>query len=82
MSGTTSDGFPHGAWALSFSNVWQQKPLLLLCPKATSRRGPGAGLGAIFRIYKRVQLSILPVLAFFKLLAFRLGTPRQSTRLT
>src|ERR1019366_516402 len=38
MAGTAAD-WARGAWALSFTN--NQKPALLLCPKATDRRGPG-----------------------------------------
>jgi prepilin-type N-terminal cleavage/methylation domain-containing protein/prepilin-type processing-associated H-X9-DG protein len=30
-----------GAWLLSFTNGYPQKPPLLLCPKAANRRGPG-----------------------------------------
>lgn len=30
----------HAAWVLSFTNEYQQNPKLLLCPKATARRGP------------------------------------------
>ena len=30
-----------GTWILSFTNDLRQKPLLLFCPKATDRRGPG-----------------------------------------
>lgn len=41
MSGTTSAGWPRGAWVLSFTNGFAKKPALLLCPKATDRRGPG-----------------------------------------
>jgi prepilin-type N-terminal cleavage/methylation domain-containing protein len=33
--------FGRGAWVLSFTNDYRQKPILLLCPKATDRRGPG-----------------------------------------
>jgi prepilin-type processing-associated H-X9-DG protein/prepilin-type N-terminal cleavage/methylation domain-containing protein len=33
--------FPRGAWVLSFTNTCAKKPALLLCPKATDRRGPG-----------------------------------------
>jgi len=40
MSGTAAD-WARGAWVLSFTNSHQQKPALLLCPKATDRRGPG-----------------------------------------
>ncbi|HEY5042130.1 MAG TPA: type II secretion system protein [Verrucomicrobiae bacterium] len=42
MSGTGAD-WARGAWVLSFTNDYQKKPALLLCPKATGRRGPGAG---------------------------------------
>src|SRR5580692_1564034 len=39
MSGTvTGDRWPRGEWVLYFKNYYN----LLLCPKATSRRGPGA----------------------------------------
>jgi len=45
MNGTTINGtsisFPRGAWVLSFTNSIEKKPALLLCPKATDRRGPG-----------------------------------------
>jgi len=40
MSGT-SVGWARGAWVLAFTNGYPQKPPLLLCPKATDRRGPG-----------------------------------------
>ena len=40
MSGT-SVIWARGAWVLSFTNGYPQKPPLLLCPKATGRRGPG-----------------------------------------
>jgi prepilin-type N-terminal cleavage/methylation domain-containing protein/prepilin-type processing-associated H-X9-DG protein len=33
--------FGRGAWVLSFTNDYRQTPNLLLCPKATDRRGPG-----------------------------------------
>ena len=33
--------FPRGAWVLSLTNGYAKKPELLLCPKATDRRGPG-----------------------------------------
>jgi prepilin-type N-terminal cleavage/methylation domain-containing protein/prepilin-type processing-associated H-X9-DG protein len=33
--------FPRGAWVLSLTNGYAKKPALLLCPKATDRRGPG-----------------------------------------
>jgi prepilin-type N-terminal cleavage/methylation domain-containing protein/prepilin-type processing-associated H-X9-DG protein len=33
--------FPRGAWVLSLTNGYKNKPALLLCPKATDRRGPG-----------------------------------------
>src|SRR5689334_20819517 len=32
MSGTTTD-FPRGAWVVSLTNGYRQKPALLLCPK-------------------------------------------------
>src|SRR5436305_1109981 len=45
MTGTDIGGspisFPRGAWVLSFTNTIERKPALLLCPKATDRRGPG-----------------------------------------
>jgi prepilin-type processing-associated H-X9-DG protein len=41
MSGTTVS-WARGAWVLAFTNGYPQKPPLLLCPKATDRRGPGA----------------------------------------
>jgi prepilin-type processing-associated H-X9-DG protein len=40
MTGTSVD-WARGAWVLSFTNSYPQKPPLLLCPKATERRGPG-----------------------------------------
>jgi prepilin-type N-terminal cleavage/methylation domain-containing protein/prepilin-type processing-associated H-X9-DG protein len=40
MSGTKTD-WPRGEWVLAFTNSYPQKPPLLLCPKATDRRGPG-----------------------------------------
>jgi prepilin-type N-terminal cleavage/methylation domain-containing protein/prepilin-type processing-associated H-X9-DG protein len=40
MSGTLTD-WPRGEWVLAFTNGYPQKPPLLLCPKATDRRGPG-----------------------------------------
>jgi prepilin-type N-terminal cleavage/methylation domain-containing protein/prepilin-type processing-associated H-X9-DG protein len=40
MSGTTVP-WARGAWVLSFTNGYPQKPPLLLCPKAIDRRGPG-----------------------------------------
>jgi len=43
MSGTLDNGWPRGSWILSFTNGYPQKPPLLLCPKATDRRGPGSG---------------------------------------
>ena len=42
MSGTPVN-WARGAWVLSFTNGYPQKPPLLLCPKATDRRGPGEG---------------------------------------
>jgi prepilin-type processing-associated H-X9-DG protein len=39
MSGTKTD-WPRGEWVLSFTNNFAKKPALLLCPKATGRRGP------------------------------------------
>ena len=40
MAGTSVD-WARGAWVLAFTNGRPQKPALLLCPKATDRRGPG-----------------------------------------
>ena len=40
MSGTTTT-WPRGEWVLAFTNGYPQKPPLLLCPKATDRRGLG-----------------------------------------
>src|SRR5450631_4468744 len=40
MSGT-GVRFARGAWILSFTNDFRKNPLLLFCPKATDRRGPG-----------------------------------------
>ena len=40
MAGTAAD-WARGAWVLSFTNTYSKKPALLLCPKATDRRGPG-----------------------------------------
>ena len=40
MNGATTD-WPRGEWVLSLTNSSQQKPPLLLCPKAVDRRGPG-----------------------------------------
>jgi len=40
MSGTKTT-WPRGEWVLAFTNTYPQKPPLLLCPKATSRRGQG-----------------------------------------
>jgi prepilin-type N-terminal cleavage/methylation domain-containing protein/prepilin-type processing-associated H-X9-DG protein len=40
MSGTKTQ-WPRGEWVLAFTNGYPQKPPLLLCPKATDRRGPG-----------------------------------------
>jgi len=40
MKGTLTD-WPRGEWVLAFTNGYPQKPPLLLCPKATDRRGPG-----------------------------------------
>jgi prepilin-type N-terminal cleavage/methylation domain-containing protein/prepilin-type processing-associated H-X9-DG protein len=40
MAGTAVP-WARGAWVLSFTNGYPQKPPLLLCPKATDRRGPG-----------------------------------------
>jgi prepilin-type N-terminal cleavage/methylation domain-containing protein/prepilin-type processing-associated H-X9-DG protein len=42
MSGTAVN-WARGAWVLALTNGYPQKPPLLLCPKATDRRGPGAG---------------------------------------
>jgi prepilin-type N-terminal cleavage/methylation domain-containing protein/prepilin-type processing-associated H-X9-DG protein len=39
MNGTAVN-WARGAWVLSFTNGYPQKPPLLLCPKATNRRGP------------------------------------------
>jgi prepilin-type N-terminal cleavage/methylation domain-containing protein/prepilin-type processing-associated H-X9-DG protein len=39
MNGATTT-WPRGEWVLSFTNNPQQKPPLLLCPKAVDRRGP------------------------------------------
>ena len=41
MPGTEAS-WARGAWVLSFTNGFWQNPALLLCPKATDRRGPGA----------------------------------------
>ena len=41
MSGTTVAYWARGNWVLSFTNGHPAKPPLLLCPKATDRRGPG-----------------------------------------
>ena len=43
MSGTAAN-WARGVWVLAFTNGYAQKPPLL-CPKATDRRGPGAGRG-------------------------------------
>jgi prepilin-type N-terminal cleavage/methylation domain-containing protein/prepilin-type processing-associated H-X9-DG protein len=40
MGGTMAN-WARGAWVLSFTNSYTKKPDLLLCPKATERRGPG-----------------------------------------
>src|SRR5215510_981208 len=40
MTGT-SVAWARGAWVLSFTNGYPQKPPLLLCPKAVDRRGAG-----------------------------------------
>ncbi len=40
MAGT-SVSWARGAWLLALTNGYSQKPDLLLCPKATDRRGPG-----------------------------------------
>jgi prepilin-type N-terminal cleavage/methylation domain-containing protein/prepilin-type processing-associated H-X9-DG protein len=40
MTGTGVD-WARGAWLLPFTNSFPYKPPLLLCPKATDRRGPG-----------------------------------------
>ena len=40
MSGTKT-GWPRGEWVLAFTNGYPEKPPLLLCPKATDRRGEG-----------------------------------------
>jgi prepilin-type N-terminal cleavage/methylation domain-containing protein/prepilin-type processing-associated H-X9-DG protein len=40
MTGT-SVGWARGAWVLALTNGYAKKPDLLLCPKATDRRGPG-----------------------------------------
>jgi prepilin-type N-terminal cleavage/methylation domain-containing protein/prepilin-type processing-associated H-X9-DG protein len=45
MNGTTFNtvgvDWPRGEWVLYFTNSSPKKPALLLCPKATDRRGPG-----------------------------------------
>jgi prepilin-type N-terminal cleavage/methylation domain-containing protein/prepilin-type processing-associated H-X9-DG protein len=41
MAGTATVIWPRGSWVLSFTNGYPHKPPLLLCPKATSRRGRG-----------------------------------------
>jgi prepilin-type N-terminal cleavage/methylation domain-containing protein/prepilin-type processing-associated H-X9-DG protein len=40
MTGT-SVNWARGAWVLALTNGYAKKPDLLLCPKATDRRGPG-----------------------------------------
>jgi prepilin-type N-terminal cleavage/methylation domain-containing protein/prepilin-type processing-associated H-X9-DG protein len=40
MAGT-SVSWARGAWLLALTNGYEKKPDLLLCPKATDRRGPG-----------------------------------------
>ena len=40
MTGTSVD-WARGAWVLALTNSYAKKPQLLLCPKATGRRGPG-----------------------------------------
>ena len=40
MAGTTAN-WARGAWVLALTNGYAKKPELLLCPKATDRRGPG-----------------------------------------
>ena len=40
MTGTEVN-WARGAWVLAFTNGSPPKPALLLCPKATARRGPG-----------------------------------------
>jgi len=40
MDGTEST-WNRGAWVLEFTNAIEKKPALLLCPRATDRRGPG-----------------------------------------
>jgi prepilin-type N-terminal cleavage/methylation domain-containing protein/prepilin-type processing-associated H-X9-DG protein len=41
MSGQSPIYTGRPAWVLTFPDVYQQHPNLLLCPKATDRRGPG-----------------------------------------
>jgi prepilin-type N-terminal cleavage/methylation domain-containing protein/prepilin-type processing-associated H-X9-DG protein len=40
MSGEATN-WARGVWVLSLTNAYPNKPSLLLCPKATGRRGPG-----------------------------------------
>jgi prepilin-type N-terminal cleavage/methylation domain-containing protein/prepilin-type processing-associated H-X9-DG protein len=40
MAGTKAN-WARGAWVLALTNGYAKKPDLLLCPKATDRRGPG-----------------------------------------
>ena len=40
MAGTSAN-WARGAWVLALTNGYAKKPELLLCPKATDRRGPG-----------------------------------------
>ena len=40
MAGTSAN-WARGAWVLALTNGYAKKPDLLLCPKATDRRGPG-----------------------------------------
>ena len=42
MSGKTKVVGSRAAWVLAFTNDYYLQPALLLCPKATERRGPGA----------------------------------------
>ena len=42
MSGKTKVVGSRAAWVLAFTNDYYHQPALLLCPKATDRRGPGA----------------------------------------
>jgi prepilin-type N-terminal cleavage/methylation domain-containing protein/prepilin-type processing-associated H-X9-DG protein len=42
FSSGTSVAWSRGEWVVALSNHYSHKPELLLCPSATSRRGPGA----------------------------------------